>query len=387
MKISEKIKKLPLTSGVYQFIGSKNEILYIGRATSLRRRVLQYFQKKLEPRIVEMVETARSLKYIETDSVLEAIILEAKLIKKHWPKYNIKDKDNRSFIYLVFDLNENYPKPLIVRARDLSKFSLNKKIKIFGPFQNANLLKKVLRIIRRIFPYSTCKLNQGKPCFDYQVGLCPGTCLNEISISDYKKNIKNIISIFEGNRKKLIKSLSKDNPELADSLKKINDVSLINNDELINDSLTFLRLEAYDISHFAGQETVGSMVVFIGGEASKADYRLFNIKTVGNNDLMALEEMITRRVNHLEWNLPEIFLIDGGKPQIDHLSKVFKKLQITKPLIGLSKLAGDKLVFPTGTSVNIKNLAEINKKLFQQARDEAHRFANSARRKKMSQRK
>ncbi|HLD35041.1 MAG TPA: GIY-YIG nuclease family protein, partial [Patescibacteria group bacterium] len=115
-KLLIKVKSLPLSPGVYQFIGSKREILYIGRATSLRRRVLQYFQKKLEPRIAEMVSQAKSLKTIKTDTVLEAIILEANLIKKHWPKYNVKDKDDRSFSYVVFTKGE-YPKPLIVRGR------------------------------------------------------------------------------------------------------------------------------------------------------------------------------------------------------------------------------------------------------------------------------
>ena len=380
-------KKLPLQPGVYQFWGAKKEILYIGRATSLRRRVLQYFQKRLDPRIAEMVALARELKFYPTDTVLEAIILEAKLIKKHWPKYNVKDKDNRSFVYVVFNLAEEFPKPLIVRERELNKFPKN-SAKVFGPFQNASLLKNTLRIIRRIFPYSTCKPpvagKSGKPCFDYQVGLCPGTCVGQINSKEYQKNIKNIVALFEGKKKQLVKALGKSDERAAFGLKHINDASLISRAELSGmEEVPVSRIEAYDISHFSGKETVGAMSVFIDGLPDKTQYRLFNIKTVGNNDLLALEEMITRRLNHPEWPSPDIFLIDGGRPQISHLNKIFTAKQIAKPLIGISKLAGDELVFPKATKKNIRDLASSVKPILVMARDEAHRFSNSARRRKM----
>lgn len=374
-----KAKTLPLSPGVYQYWGTDNEILYIGRATSLRRRVLQYFQKNLDPRIAEMVSLAKTIKFIQTDTVLEAIILEAKLIKKFWPKYNIKDKDMRSFSYLVIP-KADFPKPIIVRERELDKFPKS-SAKIFGPFQNSTLLKNTLRLVRRIFPYSTCKVGSGQPCFDYQIGLCPGACVGQISKQDYQKNIKNIIALFEGKRKLLIKTLSKQNPQAAFGLQHINDVTLIGRDELAGSTgVATSRIEAYDISHFSGKETVGAMSVFIDGQADKSHYRLFNIKTVGNNDLLALEEMITRRLNHPEWPAPDIYLIDGGRPQISHLEKLFKVKQIATPLIGISKLGGDLLVYPKGTKQSIRDLAESSKNILLQARDEAHRFGNAARR-------
>lgn len=389
MELSAKAKKLPLGPGVYRFLGRGGEILYIGRATSLRRRVSQYFQKDREPRIAEMVAQAKDIKVIRTDSVLEAIILEANLIKKHWPKYNVKDKDDRSFAYVVISLTEKFPKPLIVRGRELDKFPQNsKQVKIFGPYQNATVIRNVLRLLRRFFPYSTCKPpavgQAGKPCFDYQVGLCPGVCVGEVDEKVYKLNIKNLIAFFDGNKKQLLKRLAKSNPQLAAGLKNINDVSLISRSELSGIAGgESNRIEAYDISHFSGKETVGAMAVFVNGEPDKTQYRLFNIKTVGNNDLAALTEMLSRRLNHLEWPLPELFLIDGGRPQILAISKLFKEKQLAKPLVGLSKLAGDELVFPTGTSKNIKELAVGIKPVLMRARDEAHRFANSARRRKL----
>lgn len=383
MKLIEKAKKLPLSPGVYQYIGDKGEILYIGRATSLRRRVLQYFQKNLDPRIAEMVSLAKNIKTINTDTVLEAILLEANLIKKHWPKYNVKDKDDRSFTYVVF-VKGDYPKPLIVRGRELQKFPQG-SAKIFGPFQNANLIKNTLRILRHIFPYSTCRPNSGKACFDYQIGLCPGACIGKITPAQYKKNINSIIKIFSGQKKQLIKSLSKTDPQAALGLKHIHDVSLITRDELAGTS-ELSRIEAYDISHFAGQEAVGAMSVFINGESEKSEYRLFNIHAPANDDLRALEEMITRRLNHPEWPTPDIFVIDGGRPQVDFLKKIFADKRIAKPFIGLSKLGGDKLIYPAGASKDLRALAEGSKILFLQARDEAHRFGNMARKRKLANR-
>ncbi len=383
INLLKKAKKLPLSPGVYQFIDAKGDILYIGRATSLRRRVLQYFLKNREPRLAEMVESARRLKTINTDTVLEAILLEANLIKKHWPKYNIKDKDDRSFIYVVFPPGD-FSKPAIVRGRELKKFP-GRSVKIFGPFQNVALIKNTLRIIRRIFPYSNCRPNSGRACFDYQIGLCPGACIGKITPAEYRKNIKNIIKIFSGQKKQLIKTLSRFDPQAAQGLKHIQDVSLITRDEL-NGASEMSRIEAYDISHFAGQEAVGAMSVFVNGEPDKSQYRLFNIHTPASDDLRALEEMITRRLNHPEWPLPEIFVIDGGRPQIDFLQKIFSDRRIAKPFIGLSKFGNDKLIYPKGFSRDLKALAEASKTVFLQARDEAHRFGNSARRKKLARR-
>jgi len=383
MKLTEKVKKLPLSPGVYQFIGEKGKILYIGRATFLRHRVLQYFQKQLEPRIAEMVSSAKNLKVIKTDTVLEAIILEANLIKKYWPKYNVKDKDDRSFIYVVFP-GGDYPKPLIVRGHELKKFPRG-SVKIFGPFMNATLLRNALRIIRRIFPYSTCKPNSGQACFDYQIGLCPGACVGKISPAEYKKNINNIIKIFSGQKKQLIRQLAKSNPAAAVGLKHISDAALVSRDEL-GSTRNISRIEAYDISHFAGQEAVGAMAVLTNGQIDKREYRLFNIHAPAGDDLRALEEMITRRLNHPEWPLPDIFLIDGGRPQINFLKKIFKERHLAKPLVGLSKLGGDVLVFPSGVSADVKDLALSMKPLLLLARDEAHRFGNSARKRKLRNR-
>ena len=380
----EQAKKFPLAPGVYRWLDGRGGILYIGRATSLRRRVLQYFRPDIDPRIGEMVSLARAVKYETTDSLLEAIILEANLIKKHQPKYNIKDRDDRSFSYVVFPAAE-FSHPLVVRGRELKKFPAD-QARVFGPFLNANLIRNLLKILRRIFPYSTCRIGSGKPCFDYQIGLCPGACVGEISAKDYQKNIAALIQIFSGRKKTLLKSLVKSNPELAAALRHINDAMLIVNDEAGLEPKVS-RLEAYDISHFAGRETVGAMTVLIDGEPDKTQYRLFNIKSAKpGDDLAALSEVLDRRLNHSEWPLPDIFLIDGGRPQVLAIQKIFAARNISRPLIGLSKLAGDELVFAGGTGKDTRALAASIKPKLQLARDEAHRFGNAARKKKMNRR-
>lgn len=373
MSLKEQVKKFPKSSGVYLFLNKKGKVLYVGRATSLRKRVLNYFEKGLEPRISEMIGLAKKVKYIKTDNLLEAVILEANLIKKYWPKYNIKEKDNRSFIYLVI-FKKDFPHPIIVRGQELKKFP-PEKAEIFGPYQSLTIVNNALKILRRFFPYSTCKINSDKPCFDYQIGLCPGACIGAISKEDYQKNIDNLILFLKGENKKLFKIIAKENPEKLKALKHIQDAALISKEDYYLKQNLY-RVEGYDISYFQGKISYGSMVVFINAKKSPSDYRIFKIKEAQpKNDLEALAEIIKRRLKHSEWRLPDLIVIDGGKPQIDYLSKIFKQLQVKIPFVGISKYQNDKLVFPKETKKTIKNLIENQKEVLLKVRDEAHRFA------------
>lgn len=366
-------KKLPETSGVYKFVDRNNKVLYVGRAVNLKKRVLSYFNKSLDLRILEMVESANKIKYQKTETLLEAIILEANLIKKYWPKYNVKEKDNRSFIYIVI-AKDKYPKVLFVRGRELQKF-LSKKFYIFGPYQSFSLIKNALKIIRRIFPYSNCTPFVGKPCFDYQIGLCPGICIGKIEEEEYKKNIQNIILLLSGKKKRLLEKLKKENPELIKGIKHLEDVSLVLKENLPYFS-HFSRIEGYDISHLAGKETFGAMVVFVNNEPDKSQYRLFKIKEAPkNDDLRALSEVITRRFRHQEWQYPDLILIDGGRSQVKFIFKILKSLYLNMPLVGISKYSKDKLVFPAELKKNLKELISNNKDLLLKIRNEAHRFS------------
>lgn len=375
--LKQKASKFPKGPGVYQFLDSKNKILYIGRATSLRNRTANYFRKDIDPRIAEMVSLARDIKYIETESVLDAIILEANLIKKHWPKYNVQEKDNRSFAYILIDTKQDYPRPVIIRGHELKKFPNTRNV--FGPYRSVKIARDILKTIRKVFPYSKCKPNQGKPCFDHQIGLCPGTCVGLISKTEYRKNISNLIQFLKGNKKRLLKKLIATEPERAESLKYLSDLIFITYDNL--DTINFNRIEGYDISHFAGKETYGSMAVFVDGEPDKTEYRLFKIKQAkASDDMGAMREMLERRLAHDDWPTPDLIMIDGGKPQISVISQIFEFKNVKIPLVGISKFSGDKLVFATGTKKSIQALVRANKKTLLKLRDEAHRFANRGRR-------
>ncbi|RJQ31518.1 hypothetical protein C4572_02245 [Candidatus Parcubacteria bacterium] len=381
MGIIDQAKKLPNKPGIYMFLDDKASVLYVGRATFLKRRVASYFRLDIDPRIKEMVESASEIKHQVTDTVLESYISEAELIKRHWPKYNVRERDDRSFIYIVI-AKKDYPKPIVVRGKELSKFS-NGSAEVFGPFTSLRIAKEILKIARRIFPYSTCVPNQGKPCFHYQIGLCPGICIGAISKEDYQKNIKDLAMFLRGDKKRLLKKLVRENPERAESLKHIQDVALLSKEEGNGFLGGLNRIEGYDVSHFAGKETFGAMVVFSDGRENKDEYRLFKIKEApANDDLAALKETIERRFNHPEWQAPDLILIDGGRPQVLFVSRVLEESKIRIPIVGISKLQKDNLVFPAGAAKSFKELAEAVKGTLLKVRDEAHRFANFARRRR-----
>lgn len=380
-KLKASLKDIPKKPGVYFWLGKKGEILYVGRATSLKDRLSQYFLKNIEARISEMVQTAVNIKYEVCDSLLEAIILEAKYIKKYWPKYNIKDRDDRSFIYIVIP-KTTFPKPLIVRGKDLKKFPVS-TAKIFGPYQSFYLIQNALKLIRHLFPYSICQINSGKACFDYQIGLCPGACIGKISAKDYQKNIKNIILLLSGNKARLIKKLIKENPEKAKALRHLQDVSLLNKEDNLRERKVS-RIEGYDISHHGGKESYGSMVVFENGEANRNEYRLFKIKdSPEGDDERALAEVLTRRFKHQEWSYPELIMIDGGSPQISFIDKLFQKNNINVPIVGISKFGGDKLVYSAKSNKSLRALTENIKPTLLRLREEAHRFANYGRKRSL----
>ncbi len=367
-------KKLPLTPGVYLFLDCDGKPLYIGRAVSLRRRVANYFKTR-DPRLEEMVKKARKISHRKTANLLEAIILEANLIKKHWPKYNVKDRDNRSFLYLIIP-KEEFPRPFIARQREMEKFSFS-GARIFGPYQSWSLIRSSLKIIRRIFPYSTCKPFSGKPCFDYQIGLCLGVCLGTADKKEYQKNINHLILLLSGKKKRLLNKLAKENPLKAKALQHLQDVSLLAKEEL--PSFSFNRIEGYDISHLRGRETIGALVVFNGLLPDKSCYRLFKIREApANDDLRALAEVLTRRFNHYEWPYPDLIVIDGGRPQISYLENIFKEKGIRISFLGISKFKGDCLVFPSRTKRSFKQLAGNSKETLLRVREEAHRFSLKA---------
>ncbi len=409
-KIKLNIAQLPDSPGVYIFKSKKqkakgkSEILYIGKATSLRHRVRSYFGKDIVttrgPLIVKMLSEFDTVDHIKTDSVLEALILEAHLIKKYQPDANVLEKDDKSFNFVVIT-KEDFPRVLTVRSRELLKnptWTSNIQVaESFGPFPNGGQLKEAMKLIRKLFPYRdkcvpAVELKAGqkpKVCFNRQIGLCPGVCSGEISKKDYARQIKNIVLFFEGNKKSLVKNLKRQmndfakthNYENAGKVKRtifalnhIQDVSLIKEDYKKSsglDSKDSFRIESYDIAHMAGQSVVGVMTVVEDGEIKKSEYRKFKIRNdPGVNDTKALKEVLSRRLGHEEWKYPNLIVVDGSTAQIRAMEDVLKMARVNIPVVSVVKDDRHKAREILGDKKWLKYEKEIIL-----SNSEAHRFA------------
>ncbi len=389
-------KKLPDVPGVYFFLGKNKKILYIGKATSLKNRVQSYFASDLKEKRSELIEImikeAAAVEVTETESVLEALLLETNLIRTHKPRYNTKSKDDKSYNYLVIT-NEEWPRVLVVRGRDLTEKFFGNEIKYeFGPFPSASLFREALKIVRKLFKFydthlpvgdEKTKMAKGKIDFNRQIGLYP----DPEHRAEYLKTIRHIKLFFECKKQKIIKELEAEMQRCAKkelfeeanlikkkifALKHIQDVALLKDDyRTYNDSLA-LRVEAYDIAHHAGQDMVGVMVVVQGAEARRSDYRKFKIKTLKQaNDPAALKEMLRRRFTHSEWSLPGLIVVDGNIIQKNAAEAVLAELNLSIPVVAVVKDERHK----ASSLLGLDSL--INKYKFDilLANAESHRFA------------
>jgi len=362
MKEDLKVTKLPDTPGVYYFLGSKNEILYIGKATSLRNRVRSYFARDLKEKrselIENMVEAAKKIAVTSTDSTLEALILETNLIRTHKPYYNTRSKDDKSYNHLVIT-NEEWPRVLVVRGKDLTADYTETDIKYhFGPFPSGQLFREALKIIRKLFKYydtqipvgsEKTKLARGKIDFNRQIGLYPEAGNKE----EYLKTIRHLRLFFEGKKKLLIEELKKEMMHHAKleafeaasrakrkifALEHIQDIALIQDDRKLYRDDRSIRIEAYDIAHLAGTNMVGVMVVVEGEEPKKSEYRKFKINSVnGSNDPAALKEVLERRFAHPEWPFPQLLVVDGSTAQKNVAELILRKLGLVIPVVAVVK--------------------------------------------------
>lgn len=411
MEISKtKFLKIPETAGVYIFwknklLSSGTDVpLYIGKSVNLKSRLNSYLDTNLLPKTAQMMKEANSVTFIKVFRELEALLLESSLIKQYKPKYNIVLKDDKHALYIVIT-NEKFPRVLTSR-----------KFGNFGPFPNSTNVKTILKLIRKVFPYSDHKLGK-KPCLYSQIGLC-NPCPNEIVHStkylvlrkQYMNNIKNIKLIlsrkFNFVRNKLEKEMNnlsklerfEEAKELRDKIKifdyitqeKIDTQQFLKNPNLIEDvrmseleslkslftvygsQITSLnRIECYDVSHLSGTNTTASLVVMIDGEMDHSLYRHFKIRQdKGNSDYDSLKEVAKRRIKHFKsWGIPDLIIVDGGLGQVKIYDTVFKKYKI--PVVGIAKHP-DRLVFSDGTKVKLQGLSL---QLVSRIRDEAHRFA------------
>lgn len=412
-------QKLPDAPGVYFFVDKKEDILYIGKATSLRSRVRSYFAQDMllarGPKIEKMLGQIERIRFQKTDSVLEALLLEAKLIKKHVPPYNSDEKDDKSWNFVVIT-KEKFPRILTERGKKLTKgmdtISHTEKELLgyairyrFGPFPNGGDLKIVLRILRKIFPYrDTCLPfdakskdgKQGRRCFNASIGLCPGVCSGSVSAREYAKTIRRIKLFFEGRKEMIRRDLEHDMRQHAKALQfekaeqikhslfaidHISDAALLTR-RIMGDVTQYEkndRIEAYDVAHTSGSETVGVMTVVGGGIPEKSQYRKFIIRgDARGNDLLALEELLRRRFLHAEWPLPSMIVVDGSDIQRQVAEAVLRDVGVSPLLVSVLKDEHHKPKDILSDSV----LSKEKKQDILLANSEAHRFAITFHRKR-----
>ncbi len=419
-------KKFPETPGVYIMKDAGGRVLYVGKAANLRRRVSSYFERPHDVRIETLVGRIASIDIEEKDTALEALIREAELIKTLAPPFNVREKDDKSFLYFEIT-RERFPRVLLVRGAGVTegKRGVVAARSRYGPFTSASSAREALRILRRIFPWSTHDPEEigtlRRPCFNYEIGLCPGTCVGAIAHGDYMKNIDRLRMFFEGKKARIIRALEREMKTAARrrefekaeklrrqmfALKHIQDTALISdNDTLLSGAgearggaggdaagagKRGYRIEGYDISNISGTSAVGSMVVFMDGEPDKNEYRKFRIRSVFQpNDVGMLKEVLERRFahssptgsgttasaarkSHERWPMPDLVLIDGGLAQVNTARRVMLKAGLRIPIVGIAK-------GPKRDRNDIIGLVPkgVQKATLVKVRDEAHRFAIS----------
>ena len=414
---------LPDNPGVYFYYDAVGTLLYIGKATSLKKRVGSYFTKAHDARIGELVHRIARIEYIEVPTVIEALVLEANQIRTHQPPYNVLQRDDKSFLYLCIT-NEDFPKPVLLRGLDLERMDIRpfskvlspkarqKFIAVFGPYTSGRSLRTALDLIRKTIPWSTCGGVLARPCFDAQIGKCPGVCTGAISKRQYGAIIRQLVMFFSGDKDKLLRTLRREMSRAANAkkfeeaaslrnrvfaLEHTQDVSLITKDDEVKSekekvksgTRQFIdidgRVEAYDIAHTSGTSNVASMVVFENAKPMKSAYRKFKIKSFeGSNDVGAMEEVMRRRLQRAvtsanTWPLPELMIIDGGELQVQRVQDVLDEFGLRVPIVGIAKgfdRKQDRLVFDE-SNVELTRVVTSFKEVLQYARDEAHRFAGS----------
>jgi len=395
-KLKQKISSVPEAAGVYLMKDSQGRVIYIGKAKSLKKRLSSYFGRDLAAKSMIMMSCVHEIEYRLTPTEALALLQEANLIHKYQPKYNISLRDDKSFP-LVKITNEEFPVICITRKKE------EDGAHYFGPYTSAGLLKEALKIIRRYFPYRSCKKLPSKACIYYGIGLSPAPCIGKISKKDYARTLKNISLILDGRRDTLIKNLFKEmnlkakNREFEAAAKirdQINVLSVMRStnagfsgpDELEDLKallkLTKLpeRIEAFDISDISGKEATGSMVSFYKGMPDKNNYRRFRIKTVGGiDDYKMLSEVVQRRYSRLiaeKSPLPDLILIDGGRSHLLTAKKKLKHLGILIPLVSIAKKEENIYFREKRQPIKLKSdTPALN--LIRRIRDEAHRFARA----------
>lgn len=428
-RIKEKLSELPSAPGVYFHKDASGQIIYIGKAAVLRNRVRQYFQssRSRDAKTEALIAEITDVDWMVVDSEIEALFLEAEMIRRYMPKYNILLRDDKSMIYIRIDYNSDYPTVTTTRR------PLDDGARYFGPYISTHSVKQALRLLRRIFPFAVKRtVNQKRATLHYHLGLDPGLEEGRTSLEDYRANLKKLMAVIQGKRKIILRDLEKEMSLLSDAsryeeaarvrnqifaLRELEQQVIFSNKEFLDISKDHAlneivklfglkrfpkRIEGYDISHTQGIDVTASMVVFSNGVSNKREYRKFKTKVNANDDFYNMYETILRRLsenNRSKWSSPDLIVVDGGKGQLDAAIRAMNERNYKIPIIGLAKREEQIVINQNGSNIkfNLRYLRELGgyqsasdafilinlplntniMKLLQRIRDESHRFALS----------
>jgi excinuclease ABC subunit C len=414
---AEKVRSFPPTPGVYLMKDAAGRVIYVGKAKNLRARAGSYFLKAAaeDLRTAVLVREIRDIDYLDAESEIDALLMEARLIKDILPKFNRDLRDSKTFPYLEIDVREDYPRVHFTRE------PRGRDTKLYGPFTSPRQLRGAIQVLQKIFKFRTCDLDIDaddkrwqwfRPCLLHSIDQCTAPCNFRITKEQYRENIKRLQNVLEGKRKPLLAEMRtemaaaakelkfeyagrlRDEIEMLESLDKRGALATHVQPEVFpidpKKGLAGLQkvlhlpkaprtLEGVDIAHTAGAETVASVVQFIDGLPFKPGYKRMRIRGVrGVDDFASIHEAVARRFAHLRDDLmafPDILLIDGGKGQLSAALAAIASLNIEPPLV-LSLAKREELVYVMNAEEPLKlSHHSYALRLLQYVRDEAHRFA------------
>lgn len=383
----QKIRLLPNCPGVYLMKDFRGRVIYVGKASNIKKRVSSYFGKPQATfKNKTLLKLVCDVEIIATDSEHQALLLESRLIKQLKPRYNVSLKDDKSFPFIKIT-KQDYPRIYIGRKKP------REKVEYLGPYTNTKLLRLALKSLRRIFPFCTCNTFPKRECLNFHLGLCPAPCTGRISKLDYKKNIRDLKHFLKKGSLDLRKTLEQrmryfsENKNFEEAIKvreKIKALGLLY-EQSKPDSWQILgldrrphRIEGFDISNIFGNQAVGSTVTFLNGQPYKNGYRRFKIRlSAVIDDYKMLKEILGRRYSRVvneELARPDLIIIDGGRGHLNIARQQLKELNLDIPIIAIAK--EQELIYTVEKNKAIKlDKGSLALQLIQRVRDEAHRFA------------
>jgi excinuclease ABC subunit C len=414
---AEKVKQFPTTPGVYLMKDAQGIVIYVGKAKNLRSRASTYFTQAAaeEHRTAELVKHIADLDFVPADSEVDALLMEARLVKDIQPRFNSDLKDDKSFPYLQIRIREDYPRVEFTRS------PRRRGVKLYGPFTSARSLRMAVQVLQRVFQFRTCHLDIKedeqrwrwfRPCILHNIRQCTAPCNFRVTKEDYRKQIRSLRLVLEGKKDRLLREMEAEMKAASAAMQfekaaRLRDeIAALQKLEMRGDvdkdvqphvfhidpkkglrglqKILGLRekprtIECIDVAHLAGEDTVASLVSFIDGLPFKPGYRRYKIKSVeGIDDFASVREVVARRFRRLsdeDGVFPDIFMIDGGKGQLNAAVQAFQMLGVEPPtLISLAKR--EEEIFRPGESEPIRlSRHSAALRLLQYVRDEAHRFA------------